>query len=79
MLDSFETRLTDMIADALNSVTAIQLVTRSRGDLATAADDDDRVALVVHTMAAVPDITMGDDVRERHGSKGQYHCAPFCG
>src|SRR6185436_15344806 len=72
MLDSFETRLTDMIADALENVAALQLVTRSRSDLATAAAEDDQVALVVHTLRAAPDVTMGDDARERRGAKGQY-------
>ena len=69
MLDSFEARVADLVADELNGIAAVQTVTRPRGDLST---DAGRVAIVVHTLTAAPDVTLGDDARERLGSRGQY-------
>jgi hypothetical protein len=69
MLDSFEARVADLVADELNGIAAVQTVTRPRGDLST---DPGRVAIVVHTLTATPAVTLGDDARERLGSRGQY-------
>jgi hypothetical protein len=69
MLDGFEARLADLVADELNGIAAIEVVTRPRSDLTTAPD---RVALVVRTLSATPDVTMGDDARERLGTRGSY-------
>jgi hypothetical protein len=72
MLDSFEQRLTDMLADALAGVTDIQVVTRPRGDMATVATDPGKVAIVVRALSAAAEHSMGDDSRERRGRKGQF-------
>ncbi|MEX2262660.1 MAG: hypothetical protein WD696_11955 [Bryobacteraceae bacterium] len=71
MLDSFETRLADVIADELPPAT-VQLVARPRNDLAAAAGQADGVVLVVQTMSAASERVMGDDARERRGARGQY-------
>jgi hypothetical protein len=69
MLDSFEARVTDLVADELNGIAAVQTITRPRSDVST---DPDRVAIVVRTLSAAPDVNFGDDARERLGSRGQY-------
>jgi hypothetical protein len=72
MLDAFEARLADLVADELSGVAALQLVTRPRSDFAAAAADPERVAMIVHVLAATADLTMGDDAREKRGPRGQY-------
>jgi hypothetical protein len=69
MLDSFEARVADLVADELNGIAAVETVTRPRSGLTT---DPDRVAIVVRTLSAKPDLAFGDDARERLGSRGQY-------
>ena len=72
MLDEFELRLADLIADELAGVQALQLVTRTRSDLGTVVTEPDGVAIIVHTLNADSSRIMGDDALERRGTKGQY-------
>jgi hypothetical protein len=71
MLDSFESRLTDMLADGMAGVDNV--VVRPRDDIAELVDaDTGRVVIVVRLLTASADNQLGDDARERLGQRGEY-------
>lgn len=72
MLNALENRLIDLLADLLARETQVQLVSRPRADLAIAAVDPDRVAVVVQVLSVSTDSRLGDDARDRSGQKGGY-------
>ncbi len=71
MLDSFETRLTGIVAELLAGG-GVQAVTRPRGDDAAVAGESGKVVVVVRILTVEPDRQWGDDSREKLGLKGQY-------
>jgi hypothetical protein len=61
-----------MLADALPANTGVQLVTRPRSDLGAVAPAKDKVVVLVRTVSAAATQRLGDDQRERRGTKGHY-------
>lgn len=72
MINAFESRLTDMLADSLSGVSEVQLVTRPRYDMDTAAPSATEAAVVVRVLTAKSQTKLGDDSLERQGQKGAY-------
>lgn len=75
MLDSFESRLTDMLADGLPTLNG--LPTRPVDDLADLfSDEADRAVIVVQILSAEANPLVGDDALERLGQRGDYQLRP---
>lgn len=75
MLDSFESRLTDMLADGL--ITETSQVVRPRDDLSDLlAAQPQRVLIIVRVLSAEANHLLGDDALERLGQRGSYQLRP---
>jgi|GEM_PF-2922182 len=75
MLNSFESRLIDRLADGLVGVEV--LVLRPQEDLsARLTAEAGRVLIVVQILAAETDARLGDDAQERLGQPGDYQQRP---
>ena len=75
MLDSFEIRLADMVADSLSDagVAGAAAVVRPRDDvLVMVVENPDRVMISAQVLSASPSHHLGDDSRERLGRKNGY-------
>ncbi len=72
MLNSFEKRLADLIADGLSTEAGLQLVTRPRSDLPSVASANSKAVVIVRLFDARCDGHMGDDGLERRGARGEY-------
>ena len=75
MLDAFEQRTADLVADQLSGIPAV--VTRPREELnVLLTSDPTRPIIVVEILTADPDLRLGDDGRERLGVRGSYTLRP---
>jgi hypothetical protein len=75
MLDSFESRLTDMLADGLPAPTS--LVVRPRDDVPDLLlAPPQPVLIVVRVLSAEVNHLLGDDALERLGQRGSYQLRP---
>lgn len=75
MLDAFEIRLADMVADGLAEAGAAGAATvvRPRDDLLVlVVENPDRVMIAVQVLSASPCQQLGDDSRERLGRRNDY-------
>lgn len=74
MLDAFEARLTDLLADALEGTDAISAVLRARDGMSPPGANGVRV--VVQVVGVAPDTRVGDDRREILGQPGDWSLRP---
>jgi hypothetical protein len=77
MLNSFESRLINMLADGLAQGDLKALVLRPQEALSTLlAEEQGRVLILVQILSAETDSHLGDDALERLGEKGAYQQRP---